>query len=195
MMNQQYILATRLASLFCKWLKHKFCKKKCHIRCMYYRKLLLKWMGLDISGWGEVEGIVLKIFCGILQLNFLGKSWETLDLFVIWIVGIHHWWRKWQFNLCLSCVSPSTIHGLHYNPLFKQCLQGWRDCSPCLFNRKFAILGPTTALFTGHQSNSIWSNAPQIFSIFIQYFPISFLRDFCFQLPKHHNSKSSNSSC
>ena len=105
------------------------------------------------------------------------------------------WWRKWKFNLCLSCVSPSNIHGLHYNPLFKQCLQGWRDCSPCLFNRKFAILGPTTALFTAHQSNSIWSNAPQIFSIFIQYFPISFLRDFCSQSPKHHNLKSANSSC
>ena len=40
----------------------------------------------------------------------------------------------------LPCVSPENIHGLHYNPLFKQCLQGWRDCSPCLFNRKFAIL-------------------------------------------------------
>ena len=102
------------------------------------------------------------------------------------------WWRKWKFNLCLSCVSPLNIHVLHYNPLFKQCLQGWRDCSPCLFNRKFAILGPTTALLTGHQSNSISSNAPQIISFFIQDLPNICSLWFLLS-PKHHNSDSTKS--
>ena len=56
-------------------------------------------------------------------------------------------WVQWKIEP--ACLESSNIHRLHSNPLFEQCLQGPRDCGPCLFNRKFAILGSATALLDG----------------------------------------------
>ena len=42
--------------------------------------------------------------------------------------------------------------GIFIGFIIIHCLLDCRDCSPCLFNRKFAILGATTALLNGLRS-------------------------------------------